>query len=140
MKNILKEKGYKITPARLAILEIFAKDKLPMDAESIYKKLRSRKYRRKINGVTVYRTLSSLEKSGILKKVDFRKDSTYFELADKHHHHIICTECDKIEDFASRILERVLHKIASQSLNFKIIRDHSLELFGLCRICQLKIK
>jgi Fur family ferric uptake transcriptional regulator len=133
MRNILKEKGYKATPARLAILEIFDRNKLPMDASSIYKKLRTKKNHKKINEATIYRTLSSLEEGKILKKVDLRKDSVYFELAGEHHHHIVCTKCDDIEDFENKNLEILLDKIKSSK--FKNIKEHSLELFGLCRAC-----
>lgn len=135
MRNILKEKGFKITPARLAILQAFTKNKLPMSAEDVCKKIKSKK----INEVTVYRTLSSLEKGGILKRVDLRKDSVYFELADQHHHHIVCTNCNMIEDFKNLEIEKAIEKvwknIITKSSKFKSIREHSLELFGLCRMC-----
>ncbi len=135
MRNILKEKGYKATPARLAILEIFADNKLPMNAENIYKKLKSNKSQRKVNEATVYRTLTSLEEGGILKRVDLRKDSFYFELNDKHHHHMICTNCNELEDFENKEIENILGRIVGKSSKFKSIKEHSLELFGLCRMC-----
>lgn len=129
MREILKEKGYKATPARMAILEIFSKSKMPLDAESVYKKTKN------INEATVYRTLSALEKSGILKKVDLRKDSIYFELAEEHHHHIVCTKCNDVEDFENKDIEKFLGRIVGKSSKFKSIKEHSLELFGLCRMC-----
>jgi Fur family ferric uptake transcriptional regulator len=135
MKNILKEKGYKATPARLAILEIFNRNKLPMDAEEIYKKLKNKNNYKKNNEATVYRTLSSLEAGNILKRVDLRKDSVYFELNNSHHHHIVCTNCNELEDFENKEVEKALERIMQKSSRFKIIKEHSLELFGLCRAC-----
>jgi len=102
-----------------------------MSAPDVYKKIKSKK----INEVTVYRTLSSLEKGGILKRVDLRKDSVYFELADQHHHHMVCTNCNLVEDFENSAIEKLLKRIVDQSSKFKNIKEHSLELFGLCRIC-----
>jgi len=131
MRKILKEKGYKATPARLAILEVLSKNKLPMDAESIFKKLKNKK----INEATVYRTLSSLEEGEILKRVDLRKNSAYFELNTEHHHHIVCTNCNELEDFENKEIEKVLEHIVLKSSKFKNIKEHSLELFGLCRAC-----
>ena len=133
MEEILKEKGYKITEARLAILEVFSKNKDPLDAEDIYKKLK--KVHKNINEVTVYRTLSSFASKGILKRIDLRKNSVHFELAEEHHHHIVCTNCGAIEEFENSEVEKVLGRIVSKSSKFKSIKEHSLEFFGLCRVC-----
>ncbi len=137
MKEILKTKGCKITTARLAILKIFSKSKNPLNAESVYKKLK--RTQKNINEVTVYRTLSSFTDNGILKRIDLRKNSTYFELVSEHHHHIICMNCDAVEDFKNleieKALERIVGKLSQFTHKFKSIQEHSLELFGLCRVC-----
>ncbi|MEQ1500524.1 MAG: Fur family transcriptional regulator [Parcubacteria group bacterium] len=135
MREILKEKGYKATPARLAILDIFSKNKMPLNAEVIYKTILKIKKLRKINEATIYRTLLSLEESGILKKINLRKDSSYFELNNDHHHHIVCTKCDEIEDFENQELEKIIGRVVGKSSKFKNIKEHSLELFGVCRMC-----
>lgn len=129
MQQLLKSKGYKITPARLAILETIRKAGSPQSAEDLSKKLRN------IDPVTVYRNLAILTKSGLLRQVDLRKDSLYFELADSHHHHIVCTSCEKIEDFENKEIENMLNKIMKKSEKFIKITDHSLELFGVCKKC-----
>ena len=131
LELLLKEKGYKITPTRMAVLEIFLKNHKPISALYIYKKLNG-----KINEATVYRILSSFEESSILRKVDLRKDSLFFELNDDHHHHIVCTQCGEIEDFKeNKEIEKLLEKVVGESKKFKNIKEHSLELFGLCKIC-----
>lgn len=136
MKEILKENGYKITPARLAILDIFTKSKLPLTVEDVYSELKKHKENKGINEATIYRTLSLFEQGNLLKKIDFRKDSAYFELANRHHHHISCMKCKTIEDFESNEVEKVLRGIINNSSKFINIRDHSLELFGVCKKCK----
>lgn len=135
MKEILKKKGYKVTPARLAILEIFMKKGDPMTAEDIFKELKKNKNTKDINEATVYRTLSLFEEDEVLTKVDFRKESAYFELKKEHHHHITCLNCNTIEDFESTTIEKALKGIIRRSSKFINIKDHSLELFGLCVKC-----
>ena len=135
MKEILKNKGYKATPARLAILEIFTKSKIPLSAENIFASLKKEKRKRGIKEATVYRTLFLFEQAKILRKVDFRKDSAFFEFTKEHHHHIACLKCDTVEDFESKAVEKVLGRIARNSSKFISVKDHSLELFGLCRSC-----
>jgi len=130
-KILLKDSGFKITSTRLSILEIFNKNDKPISADFIYKKLKEY-----INEATVYRTLSSFEKSGILRRVDLRKESILYELNNDHHHHIVCTKCGLIEDFKeNKDIEKILSKIVGGSSNFKNIKEHSLELFGFCKVC-----
>lgn len=135
LKKILREKGQKVTPARIAILEVFSKKNEPLNALMIYKSLSKKPETKDINEVTVYRTLASLENVGLLKKVNLRKDSVFFERAEEHHHHIICTNCDMVEDFENKKIEEVLRQIENGSRRFRKIKEHSLELFGLCTNC-----
>jgi Fur family ferric uptake transcriptional regulator len=86
--------------------------------------------------VTLYRTIASFEKSAILRRVDLRRDAVFYELNKDHHHHIVCTNCNKIEDFENREVEKVLEKIAKKS-TFRSVKNHSLELFGVCSSCAL---
>lgn len=136
--KILKEKGYKSTPSRMAILKIFSENKKPISTDFVYKALLKNKETGGINEATVYRTFSSFEESGILKRVEMKKDSVYFELNQDHHHHIVCTKCMTIEEFKNNEIENLLEKIVDKSHNFKKIKEHSLELFGLCLKCSLK--
>lgn len=135
MKEILKEKGYKATPARLAILEVFRESKKPLTAENIYKKLRKDKRRRNINEATVYRTIATLLRGKIIIELDFRRDASFFELNREHHHHITCVKCHAIENFTNKVIEKTLGGIVRSSSKFISIKDHSLELFGLCKNC-----
>ncbi len=131
-KDILKKHGLKVTPGRLQILNLFNEHGCkPMDAESVYKKLKGKS----IDMVTVYRTVTSFEERGILKRVDLHKDSVYYELADHHHHHIVCTACGLIEGFEMCNIDVVSKKALSKSSKFNVINEHSLELFGVCKSC-----
>ncbi len=130
-KKILKENDFKCTPTRLDIVEIFLKNHKPISADFIFNKLKG-----DVDEATVYRTLSSFEKCGILKRVDLRKDSIHFELNNNHHHHIVCVKCGDIEDFREiKEIENLLGRVVEKSSRFKIINEHSLELFGVCSKC-----
>lgn len=129
--KLLKEKGFKITPSRLEIISVFINNQKPMDVSFVFNKLKN-----KFNEVTVYRTIYSFEKCGILRKVDLRKDSVFFEFNEDHHHHIVCLNCGEIEDFKeNKDIEKILEKVIGESKKFKNIKEHSLELFGYCKFC-----
>ncbi len=131
ISNILKERDIKITQGRMAVLSIFLENHKPMDVNFVFNKLK-----KKFNEVTVYRIISCFEKSGILRRVDLRKDSVFFEFNKDHHHHIVCMNCGEIEDFEeNKDIEKILEKIIGESKKFKNIKEHSLELFGYCKLC-----
>jgi len=125
----------KNTPVRNAILKIFKEASVPLDAEMVFKKISKIKDLKGTNEATIYRNLTTLEQGKVLRKIDLRKDSIHFELADLHHHHIVCTSCEKVEDFENKEIEKILSKVTKKSEKFTKVTDHSLELFGVCREC-----
>jgi len=131
LKKILRESGLKATNPRLTVLQMLSEIKYPITAQELHKKLR----KESIDLVTLYRTLASFEENGLLRKVDLQKEAVFYELNDEHHHHIVCTNCDKLEDFENKEVEKIIGEIIKKSEKFKKIKDHSLELFGLCKNC-----
>jgi Fe2+ or Zn2+ uptake regulation protein len=126
-RKILQDAGSKVTTGRLLLLEKLAKESKPLSALRLQKKLDGA-----LDKVTLYRALQSLTKVGVLRQVDFRHDHTHYELNlyRRHHHHIVCTHCGKIED-AQCTLKPSLKKDSS----FKTILDHAVEFFGVCVRC-----
>jgi Fe2+ or Zn2+ uptake regulation protein len=130
--EILKSFGLKTTPTRLMVLEVFSKYCKPINAEHVLRTLKSKK----LDIVTVYRTLASFEKKGIIHKVDLRKDSVYYEYSSHHHHHhIVCVDCGYIEKFEDCRISEMSKGLLGKKSKFKIIQSHSFELFGLCEKC-----
>jgi Fe2+ or Zn2+ uptake regulation protein len=128
---ILRKSGLKKTPTRLAILSVFSEGCKPVNAEYIFKKLKTRK----TSIVTIYRTLMSFEVACILSRVELHKESAHYELAGHHHHHIICTDCGTVESFDKCDVGHISEKALSKSLKFRVITQHSLEFFGVCNSC-----
>jgi Fur family ferric uptake transcriptional regulator len=130
-KKILNSAGLKSTTPRLVVLKALSELKHPMTAQEIQRKLG----KNKIDLVTLYRTLASFEEKQLVKRVSLKKDAVYYELDTDHHHHIICKNCSKVEDFENTEIEKVLEEVIRKSSKFKIIKDHALELFGVCNAC-----
>lgn len=133
-ETLLRNAHMKVTPARLAVLNAFPNDCEPINAEMIYKRLKTYF----VDQATVYRTLTVLEGAGIISRVDLRKDSAYYELSIHHHHHIVCTMCSMTEGFSDHGVEELISKIVKKSSKFKILSGHSFELFGVCKNCVKK--
>ena len=122
----------KKTPARLAVSKFLSNSNIPVDAEQIIQYLRSQKL--DTNKVTVYRILDFLLKNQVIERVEFREGKYRFELKKNHHHHLICTNCGKVQDVEANVVEK-LEKEIQKDKNFNV-QSHSLEFFGLCSDCQ----
>ncbi len=131
LREILKISGIKATKRRLLILSFFGKKCRPINAEYLSRKLKGQR----INEATIFRTLTSFELAGIIKKVEFREGSSYYEMQGKHHHHIVCQKCEDFEKFDVSNEKHILEKIMKSSKKFNNIKDHSIELFGICKSC-----
>lgn len=121
MKKMLRQKGLKATPGRLAMLEFLANKKKPQTAEDIHKALK-----KSCDLVTVYRNLEKFEQKNLIFKESVNKKDYYY-LSDSQHHHIVCRGCEKIECIPC----------SHQKFNIKnfIKVKHQLLLTGLCRQC-----
>ena len=141
LRGKLSECGYKMTPQRREILQIFVEhsDYHHMSAEDVYKILRENNS--EIGLATVYRALDLLSELGILVKVEFGDGCARYELntADPsihHHHHLICLKCKKVIEFEEDLLDELEEDIAAKS-GFQIL-NHEVKFFGYCSECLKK--
>lgn len=129
----LHGKGFKVTTARLVILQILEASKEHLRAEDIYRLLS--KDGHEIGLATVYRVLAQFETAGIVKKHHFAEDHAVFELdRGMHHDHLVCVKCDRVEEFVDPEIEARQKSIAAK-FGYEIT-DHSLYLYGICKECQ----
>jgi Fur family ferric uptake transcriptional regulator len=92
---------------------------------------------RNANKTTIYRDLSAMERAGIVQRVIVSDRKQYFELTERgHHHHFICLECNAVEDILLDELDLSKQEASlAQKRGFSVFQ-HSLEFFGLCKMCQ----
>jgi len=126
----LKSMGLKATLPRLKILEIFQQGKQRhMSAEDVYRELLAEN--QDIGLATVYRVLTQFEQAGLLKRSNFEAGKAVFELDEgKHHDHLVCLQCGRVEEFYDAEIEKRQHKIA-QERGFEL-QDHALALYANC--------
>ena len=133
----LKNEGERITIVRREIVKIFASTSVPLSAFEIQKLLEKKRIR--ANKTTIYRQMAVLQKYKIVHEVRFGDRTVRYEFAkkDDHHHHLVCVRCKKVEDINFKDDVERQEKIITQKTHFKVLR-HSLEFFGLCKVCQQK--
>lgn len=139
LKESLKQKGYKLTPQRRAIVDTIIKNEgKHMTAEEIYDEVK--KDCPEIGLATVYRTVLLLEDINLLSRLDLSDGCSRYEIIheDEHHrhHHLICNECNKVFEVEEDLLDELEHRVENK-YKFKI-NDHNLKFFGTCDECQKK--
>ena len=129
-----KSAGLKVTLPRLKILEVLEKSfNHHLTVEDIYRVLIEQN--KEINVATIYRVLSQFEESGIVNKLNFENNQSVYELSNvEHHDHLVCVKCNTIVEFQDDVIERHQLQIAKK-YGFQLT-DHSLYLYGLCKICK----
>lgn len=136
MIQALKQSGHRLTPQRLAILEILAQSSEHPSAEQIQRQVAERFPTTSL--ATIYKTLTLLKELGQVLELGFAEwDRRYDGRHPQPHPHLICTRCGAILDSESASLERLARQLAAES-GFKITH-HRLDFFGLCPRCQGKI-
>jgi Fe2+ or Zn2+ uptake regulation protein len=130
----LRDKGFKITKVRLGIVEQFMNASIPLAAKDLINSFHD--HGTKVNKTTIYRELDFLLSEKIIKEIEFGEGQKRYELEDfKHHHHLICLNCRKVEDIELKVdLEKEEDRFLKQN-GFKVI-NHSLEFFGYCKNCR----
>jgi Fe2+ or Zn2+ uptake regulation protein len=128
----LRERGLKITPQRLAIIEVLIEQgDLHPGARLVHKEAKKKK--KSLSLSTAYATLNELSRHGIIKTLQFDKMENRYETNREEHINLICERCKKILDYKVPIVidQRELAKKTGFS-----ITDTRLEYYGYCKECR----
>jgi Fur family peroxide stress response transcriptional regulator len=106
LKDKIKNAGLKVTPQRLAILKaVYLLDNHP-SAENIIQYIRET--HPNIATGTVYKVLDTLVENQLIKKVKTEKDVMRYDGVMERHHHLYCSQSDRIDDFRDEDLDQLL--------------------------------
>lgn len=124
----------KKTKYRVSIIELLSKTEKLLSAQDIHKTLIKQKIR--INLSTVYRTVDKLVENKIINKVNLENEThaMYEYNRHKHHHFLICQNCNKIVPIYECPIEDYESKLKAES-GFEII-GHRIEFYGICEDCK----
>jgi Fur family ferric uptake transcriptional regulator len=126
----LKSSGLKATLPRIKILEVFQNStQRHLTAEDVFKVLLAEGA--DVGLATVYRVLMQFEQAGLLSRNHFETGKSVFELNEgKHHDHLVCMDCGRVEEFFDAEIEKRQRAVA-QARGFEL-QEHSLSLYAAC--------
>jgi len=132
-KDFFHEKGLKFTPQRQAVLKVLQDTRAYLSINTIH--LKVKELLPDTGLATVYRSLETLVDLDLAVKVHLEDGCHSYALAPEGHRHpIVCTDCNKVIEFAECPLEDLSKKISKDT--GVQIKTHFLQLFGKCRECQ----
>ncbi|HEX6387456.1 MAG TPA: Fur family transcriptional regulator [Anaerolineae bacterium] len=131
--NVLQQSGYRLTSARQAILEVLVASGGHVSADELAERVREQTPG--TGRMTVYRTLDLLSELGLIRPVYQGTGAAHYILLDDgHHHHLICSNCDRVIEFDECILQEI-EQVIGNRFNFQV-QGHLLEFYGRCQGCQ----
>ena len=129
----LREAGHKLTNARLTVLNVLENNDGHLTSAEVLEQVD--KIDSSIGRASVFRTLDLLTSLSIIRPTYMNSSMTptYVLMPDGHHHHIVCTNCNRIIEFENCGLGTIAAEL-EERLHVKLT-GHLLEFYGLCDKC-----
>jgi Fur family ferric uptake transcriptional regulator len=127
----LRARGYRLTPQRQLVLEAVGEigHATPEEIATAVRRTASG-----LNISTVYRTLELLEELGLVRHTHLGHGApTYSVAGDDDHVHLVCRDCDAVEEASTELVTGVVARLAEEK-GFTVDVGH-FALFGRCRAC-----
>ncbi|MSQ41589.1 MAG: transcriptional repressor [Dehalococcoidia bacterium] len=125
--------GHRVTAPRRALLDAMQRLGDHFTAEGLVEAAPA------VGRATVFRTLRLLLGIGTLCQVVLDDGAIEYRLASGgHHHHIVCSRCGAVNDFASCDIQDLLDELARRT--GYDIEAHRLEVYGRCAQCQRELR
>tara|TARA_B100000686_G_C16726721_1_gene938234 strand:+ start:1251 stop:1682 length:432 start_codon:yes stop_codon:yes gene_type:complete len=135
-RDLLKSKDASITNPRLIVLGILLKQDVPLTIDKLLKLSRG-----KLAQSTLYRVINDLQRFGLVTEFTNPENTMVVELKveeTSHHHHLFCKNCGRIIDIelGGELEKQIENEVMDIQEQYELSIDgHSLELIGLCDLC-----
>lgn len=127
--SALKDCGLKVTPQRIAVFDAVINLNNHPTAENVIDYIK--KNHPNIATGTIYKTLETFAKCGLIKKVKTDADVMRYDAVIERHHHLYCADSDRIEDFEDKVLDEMLDKyLKNKKIPNFTIEDIKLQIVG----------
>jgi Fe2+ or Zn2+ uptake regulation protein len=132
-----RSRGLAVTHQRLAICEAVAESRAHPGVDEIYRTVRKRLPT--VSRGTVYRTLETLCREGLVADVSHVRGTARFEAAAEPHHHMVCLSCRRIIDLHDPALDGLApsSRGGGEARGFEVT-GYQIQFQGHCGDCRRK--
>jgi Fe2+ or Zn2+ uptake regulation protein len=129
----LHKHGFRMTPQRMAILNILSQANGHLMPIEICQ--RAAETLPCLTDATVYRTLNFLTQQGLVLAAHIGNGQLVYEISGRNHHHLICRRCGNACEIGHDLLQSLYEQFQT-STGYQIDNIH-VTFFGLCPACQI---
>lgn len=131
LERVLARRGFRVTRPRRTLLRAMASLGDHFTAQDLMAAVAPQE----VGRATVFRTIRLLQDMGTLCQVVLDDGTVEYRLTSGgHHHHVVCSQCGAVRDFASCDIDGLLAEIGR--LTGFAVQAHRLELYGHCERCR----
>ena len=129
----LASQGRRLTRQRVVVAEALASAKRALSAQELYERIQTS--HPTLGRATVYRALEAQVQDGMASRFERGGHvSAYIACDAEHHHHLVCTNCQRVDDLDEAAVAPLLASVGRRH-DFQV--DHAaLDFYGLCRSCR----
>jgi len=133
-RDTLRSEGHRSGGARMAVVELLARQHCCLTAQEIFDQLRDDG--RGAGMASIYRTLDLLTRTNLVRRVELGPAACYEPAhpGGEHHHHVVCDRCGKVSSFEDPALEDAIARLARR-LRYSV-GEHDVVLRGSCPDCR----
>lgn len=129
----LRDSGYRVTPQRVALIQLLSADGGHPSAAHLYHRLKTQSPTS--SPATVYKTLNLLKDLDAVLELGFSNDDNRYDGNRPYPHpHVICIRCHKMIDSDTQVARELVEEVSQRS-GFQLV-SHRLEFYGLCPECR----
>jgi Fur family ferric uptake transcriptional regulator len=129
----LEMRGHRITGSRRRVIDAILAQPAHFTVDDVLHGSRN------VGRATVFRTMKLLTDLNLLCRVLLDDGQLHYRLSSRgHHHHLVCRDCGRVEDFSNCDVDGLVRELA-KSTEYDI-EGHWLEVYGRCQACRLMKK
>jgi Fe2+ or Zn2+ uptake regulation protein len=129
VSEVLRQRGMRVTPQRIAVLEAIRDSHRHLSAEEVYEEVR-----RRIPSIslgTVYKALGELRDAGQVRALQV-SGKRRFDGGTGPHSHLVCQRCHRIEDVG---VDAEVNLPEDARMGFQLL-GVEVSFWGICPECQ----
>jgi Fe2+ or Zn2+ uptake regulation protein len=130
----IREKGFRLTPQRMAIMNTLHADGGHLSATEIYARVHPSTPG--LTEPTVYRTLDFLAQNDLVRITHTASGKLEYELARHQHHHMLCRLCGQEQEVSQAQMQAIYDQV-EQVTGYRLTESH-MTFTGICPNCKSK--